>query len=141
MQLVWTSLKPGCMLTKAYTDDAGYDLPIWLETDRITLLPNVRFLADTGVSVQLPYLTVGLICARSGLAYSKGLTVLNAPGVVDTGYRGEVKVLLYNASPKPVVINHLDRVAQLLIVRLAPLIQCVLSEEPTGSVAQEANRS
>lgn len=98
----------------ARADDAGLDLRAAHEA---TLEPGCRRLVGTGLAVAIPPGFTGLVLPRSGLALNQGVTVLNAPGLVDAGYRGELKVLLVNHGDKPVVITRGDRIAQLVIQR------------------------
>ena len=95
-------------------NSAGLDLRANLE-ESITLRPLQRELVSTGLYIQLPKDTVGLVCPRSGLAIKEGLTVLNAPGIIDEDFTGEIKVILINLSDKNIVINNGDRIAQLVI--------------------------
>lgn len=81
----------------------------------ILIPPGGRELIPTGFAVQIPYGYFGLVCPRSGLALKHGLTVLNAPGVVDSDYRGEVGVILANTSDEPFIVGYGDRIAQLVI--------------------------
>lgn len=98
----------------AHPGDAGADL---LAAEAVTLQPGERRLVGTGVSAALPEGTVGLVTPRSGLAARAGLSIVNAPGVVDSGYRGEIKVALINLDPRtPIEIHEGDRIAQLVIV-------------------------
>ncbi len=92
--------------------DAGADLTL---VEPLTLLPGSRGLARTGVALELPPGTMGLVMPRSGLALSHGLTVLNAPGLIDAGYRGEVKVLLVNLGDETVDLAPGVRIAQLVV--------------------------
>ena len=93
--------------------DAGADLSA---TARVTLAPGERALVPTGVAVALPPGTVGLVHPRSGLAARHGITVLNAPGTIDSGYRGEILVNLVNLDPRePFTIEPGDRIAQLVV--------------------------
>lgn len=98
--------------TYASEGDAGADLRA---TQAVHLAPLERTLVPTGVKAAIPTGKVGLIHPRSGLAAKKGITVLNAPGTIDSGYRGEIKVILINLSNAPVDIAAGERVAQLLI--------------------------
>lgn len=83
------------------------------------LAPGARELVPTGIAVALPVGTVGLIHPRSGLATRVGLSIVNAPGTVDAGYRGEIKVCLINLDPsEPITIHRGDRIAQLLVQRV-----------------------
>lgn len=95
--------------------DAGLDLRAAHDA---TLEPGARALVGTGLAVAIPPGYAGLVLPRSGLALSQGVTVLNAPGLVDAGYRGELKVLLVNHSEKLASVRRGDRVAQLVIQRV-----------------------
>jgi dUTP pyrophosphatase len=100
----------------AHPGDAGADL--YAATD-VELAPGARALVPTGVAIALPEGYVGLVHPRSGLAARLGVTVLNAPGTVDAGYRGEVKVNLVNHDPDtPAKISRGDRIAQLVVQRV-----------------------
>jgi dUTP pyrophosphatase len=93
--------------------DAGADLTSVAE---VTLAPGERALVPTGVALALPAGTVGLVHPRSGLAARHGVTVVNAPGTVDSGYRGEVLVNLVNLDPRePFTVRVGDRIAQLVV--------------------------
>ena len=93
--------------------DAGADLRSSID---LVLAPGERALVPTGVSLALPEGYVGLVHPRSGLAAKHGITIVNAPGTIDSGYRGELKVCLLNTdSQEPFTINRGDRIAQLLI--------------------------
>ncbi|WP_422758945.1 dUTP diphosphatase [Paenarthrobacter sp. C1] len=96
--------------------DAGADLRSTID---LVLEPGERRLVPTGVSVALPFGTVGLIHPRSGLAAKHGITVVNAPGTIDAGYRGEISVCLLNTDRTEAFrINRGDRIAQLVIQRI-----------------------
>lgn len=96
--------------------DAGADL----KSCEDTIIPaNGHTLVHTGVYAAIPYNHVGLVCPRSGLALKQGLTVLNAPGIIDSNYRGELCVILHNASEKAVEIAAGQRIAQLVITPVA----------------------
>lgn len=109
------SLGPGAALPgRAHHDDAGLDLTAAEDAE---IPPLGRALVGTGVAVALPAGTVGLVCPRSGLAARHGITVLNGPGIVDAGYRGEIKVTLHNTdADQPFAVRAGDRIAQLVIV-------------------------
>jgi dUTP pyrophosphatase len=111
------------MPTYAQPGDAGADLRSRVET---TVPAGSRVLVPTGVSIALPDGYVGLVHPRSGLAHKHGITVLNTPGTVDAGYRGEISVNLYNSSGEDFVVQVGDRIAQLVIqaVERAQFIQC-----------------
>lgn len=88
-------------------------------TVTVTIEPGHRVLVGTGIAVALPVGTVGLIHPRSGLAARSGLSVVNTPGTVDAGYRGEIKVCLINHDlENPIEITRGDRIAQLLVQRV-----------------------
>lgn len=97
---------------------AGMDLHAALEAP-VTLKPLDRVLIGTGLMLAIPTKFEGQVRPRSGLALKHGLTVLNAPGTVDSDYRGEIKVLLVNLGAKKVTIQPLDRIAQLVISPVA----------------------
>ncbi|EPI60532.1 putative dUTP diphosphatase [Gardnerella vaginalis JCP8070] len=102
-------------LSYAHAGDAGADLRT---TQDVTLRPFERALVPTGVAIALPAGYVALVHPRSGLAVKQGVTVLNAPGTIDAGYRGEIKVPLINMDPENTVqFNRGDRIAQLVIQR------------------------
>jgi dUTP pyrophosphatase len=100
----------------AHAGDAGADLCAAVD---VRLAPGERTLVPTGVAVELPTGYVGLVHPRSGLAARLGVTVLNAPGTVDAGYRGEILVNLVNHDPGAVAtIARGDRIAQLVVQRV-----------------------
>ena len=99
----------------AHPGDAGADL---LTTVDVTLQPGERALVPTGISIALPEGYVAFVQPRSGLAARHGLSIVNTPGTVDAGYRGEIKVLLVNHDPvEPVTLRRGDRIAQLVVQR------------------------
>ncbi|MFE3291241.1 dUTP diphosphatase [Rhodococcus sp. NPDC059234] len=101
---------------RAHESDAGVDL---CSTMDVTIEPGERVLVGTGIAIALPVGTVGLIHPRSGLAAKSGLSVVNTPGTIDAGYRGEIKVCLINHDPRtPIDIRRGDRIAQLLVQRV-----------------------
>ena len=100
----------------AHPGDAGLDLHA---ADTTTLQPGQRALIPCGIAIAIPDGHVGLVHPRSGLAVDHGLTLLNAPGTIDAGYRGEVKVLLINHGDGPVEVRHGERIAQLLLMPIA----------------------
>jgi dUTP pyrophosphatase len=97
---------------RAHTTDAGFDLHA---DEHVVLAPGEHKLVGCGFAMALPEGYAGLVCPRSGLAGKHGVTVLNAPGVIDAGYRGETKVILINHSTVPFEVNVGDRIAQLVI--------------------------
>lgn len=111
--------------------DAGADLRA--ATDAV-LLPGERLLVPTGVAIALPSGFVGLVHPRSGLAARHGVTIVNAPGTVDAGYRGEIKVCLLNTDTREAVrISRGDRIAQLVIQRVEHARFTVVQELPAST--------
>lgn len=102
--------------------DAAIDLPARVDT---VIDPGRRELVPTGFAVAVPDGWCGLILPRSGLALHDGLTVLNTPGLIDSGYRGELQVILVNTGDRPVAIERGQRIAQLLV---QPVPDVVLDE-------------
>lgn len=98
----------------ANVGDAGFDLIADIEIP-MSVNPLERVIVPTGLFMQIPNGYVGMVCPRSGLAAKNGLTVLNAPGIVDSSYTGEVKVILINLSNDEFVIQPGDRIAQMVI--------------------------
>lgn len=94
---------------------AGADLSAYLPDGDLTIPVNGRVLVPTGLTLEIPPGYEGQVRPRSGLAFKHGVTILNAPGTIDSDYRGEVKVILVNYGEKPFRISHGDRIAQLVI--------------------------
>lgn len=117
LEILVTRLDPGVPLPSyAHPGDAGADL---VTTVDVHLSPGERVLVPTGLAIALPDGYVGLVHPRSGLAARHGVTIVNAPGTIDAGYRGEVSVLLVNLDPHtPVDLFRGDRVAQLVVQRV-----------------------
>lgn len=104
---------------RAHEGDAGLDLRA---AEAVTLLPHARALVGTGMAIAVPEGYAGLVLPRSGLASKHGITVANAPGLIDSGYRGELKVALVNLDDRePFVIERGMRIAQLLVIEAPPL--------------------
>lgn len=100
----------------SHPGDAGADLHTTVD---LRLAPGERALVPTGIAVAVPLGYVALVHPRSGLAAQHGLSVLNTPGTVDAGYRGEVTVLLVNLDPaEPIELSRGDRIAQLVVQRV-----------------------
>lgn len=115
----------------AHPGDAGADLRA---REDVVLLPGERKLVPTGVAIALPEGFVALIHPRSGLATKHGLTIVNAPGTVDAGYRGEISVTLLNTdSSQPIELRRGDRIAQMVIQRVEHA-QFIPVSELSGSV-------
>src|SRR5246127_4769725 len=101
---------------RAHEGDAGVDL---YSAEDVELAPGQRALVGTGVAVAIPFGMVGLVHPRSGLAARVGLSIVNSPGTIDAGYRGEIKVALINLDTQtPIVVHRGDRIAQLLVQRV-----------------------
>ena len=116
MKLRYTRLN-GAVIppTRAHPGDAGYDLHA---SEAATLGPGERASVGTGIALEIPEGWAGLVLPRSGLAARHGVTLTNAPGLIDAGYRGEVRVLLLNTDPREEFgVEPGDRIAQLLLVR------------------------
>ena len=111
---------------------AGMDLAADVSTD-VVLRPGERRLVPTGLALAIPVGYEGQVRPRSGLAHREGLTLLNAPGTIDTDYRGEVQVLLINLGQAPVRIRRGDRIAQLVVAPVAT----VAWQEVVGLPASE----
>lgn len=115
----------------AHPDDAGADLAI---AETCTLAPGERRLVRTGIAVAIPQGWVGLVHPRSGLAARHGLTIVNAPGTVDSGYRGEIMVCLLNTDgTEPVHLNKGDLIAQLVVQRVGWAAFVVRDELPPSA--------
>lgn len=117
----------------ATVDSAGADLS-YAGHMPVVLKPNERKLLSTGWIINVGRNRVGLICPRSGLALKHGITVLNAPGVIDADYRGEVKVILWNTSDVNYTIHPGDRIAQIVVVNYKSLmpIETTLDDTARG---------
>jgi dUTP pyrophosphatase len=111
---------------------AGLDLRANLG-NAVTLEPMQRQLIPTGLFIQLPEGYEAQIRPRSGLAFKHGITVLNSPGTIDADYRGEIMVLLINLSGQPFVIEHGERIAQMIV---APYQR--IAWEPAGELTETA---
>ena len=118
-------LHPEAVLpNRAHPGDAGLDM---VSVERVTIAPGGgRAVVGTGVAVEIPEGWTGLVCPRSGLASRHGISVVNGPGVVDAGYRGELRVVLLNTDPvEPFSIEPGDRIAQVVLtpVLLADIVE------------------
>lgn len=113
--------------TRANPWDAGLDLAA---AEGATLGPGERGAVPTGLAVAIPEGHAGLVVPRSGLARDHGITVANAPGLIDAGYRGELVVLLVNLGSAPHVIEVGERIAQLVIVPIGTHVPVEVEELP-----------
>jgi dUTP pyrophosphatase len=117
MRLAIQRLRPDARLpSRAHEDDAGLDL---YAAETVTIAPGERATVATGIAVELPERHAGLVVPRSGLAARHGVALVNAPGLIDAGYRGEVRVLLLNTDrEQPFEVAVGDRIAQLVVTRV-----------------------
>jgi dUTP pyrophosphatase len=130
MDIPVVRLDPGLPLpVHAKPGDAGLDL---YARESAGIDPGERRLMPTGLAVAIPSGYAGFILPRSGLAMQKGVTVLNAPGLIDAGYRGELKVLLVNHGAETVAIARGERIAQLVVQAVAG-VRLVDAERLPGS--------
>jgi dUTP pyrophosphatase len=128
-KLVETATLP----TRAHGTDAGLDL---YAVEPAHIGPGERWSVGTGVGVQIPEGHAGLVLPRSGLARDHGIALVNSPGLIDAGYRGELRVLLFNTDPAEIFrVQAGDRIAQLLITPIAlaePVEVDALAESARG---------
>jgi dUTP pyrophosphatase len=118
MEIRFQRLQEGAVLpSRAHDGDAGLDL---YAAEPAHLGPGERWSVGTGVAVEIPPGHAGLVLPRSGLAREHGIALVNSPGLIDSGYRGEIRVLLLNTDPAEVYrLRSGDRIAQLVIVPIA----------------------
>src|SRR5918992_1800822 len=136
MRLKVERLDPDLPLPEyARAGDAGLDL---IAADDVSLLPGERGAVPTGIAVAIPEGYAGFVHARSGRALREGLALVNAPGLIDAGYRGEIKVIVVNLdAASPIHIKRGDKIAQLVIqpvatVELEPVDELPVSERSDG---------
>jgi dUTP diphosphatase len=124
IEIPLTRLRDDAILpTRAYVGDAGLDLAA---CERCEIPPGERAVVGTGIAVAIPQGHAGFVTPRSGLAARSGITIVNTPGIVDSGYRGELRVILHNTDAvEPFVVEHGMRIAQLVVV---PVVHAELSE-------------
>lgn len=124
-------LRPGAVLpSRAYAGDAGLDLAA---CERVELGPGERAVVATGLAVAVPEGYAGFVQPRSGLAARHGVTIVNSPGLVDAGYRGELKVVLLNTdSERTFVAEAGERIAQLVVLPV-PAVESVEVDELPAS--------
>lgn len=106
--------------SRATAGSAGFDLQAAIDSP-LTLLPGKLISVPTGIAVQLPENSVGLLFGRSGLGVKHGITLSNSVGVIDSDYTGEIFVGLCNVSDEPYTIHPLDRIAQLTVMSFLPV--------------------
>jgi len=131
--LRFKKLSPDAVLpSRANDTDAGLDL---VAVENAMLEPSTQKMVDTGVAVEIPVGYAGFVTPRSGMAAKHGITITNAPGVIDAGYRGPLKVILHNTGYKDLLIKKGDRIAQLLLVPVSvatPVFVDELSDAERG---------
>jgi len=132
VEVLVTRLDPSVPLpVRAHPGDAGMDLHA---SEDVVLKPGERASVGTGIAVAIPDGYAGFVVPRSGLAAKHGIGVVNAPGLIDAGYRGEIRVLLINLDPSdPFEIRRGERVAQLVIQRVEEASLREVSELPSSA--------
>jgi dUTP diphosphatase len=132
VELPFKRLDPAAELpAQAHEGDAGLDL---CSTIDVEVLPGERAMVPTGISVAIPDGHTGLVLPRSGLASRRGLTLANAPGLIDSGYRGEVTCAVVNLDrDQAVKIRRGDRIAQLVVVALPQILPSWVDDLPPSS--------
>ena len=132
-------IRPDAVLpSRAYDGDAGLDLPA---ADGLVLAPGERAVVGTGLAVAVPEGHAGFVQPRSGLAAKHGITIVNAPGLVDSGYRGEVKVVLLNTGDEPFRVEPGMRIAQFVVLPVAAVEPVEVSELPESERAERGHGS
>jgi dUTP pyrophosphatase len=132
MDLPFKRLDPDMPLPeRAHPGDAGFDLRSAVDVE---VGPGERAMVPTGLAVAIPEGHAGLVLPRSGLASRHGLTMANAPGLIDAGYRGEIICAVVNLDREHTVkIGRGDRIAQLVVVAVPELVPTVVGELPTSA--------
>ena len=116
--------------TRAYAGDAGLDLAA---CERVELGPGERALVGTGLAIAIPDGHAGFVQPRSGLAAKHGITIVNTPGLVDSGYRGELKVILLNTDARePFVVEPGMRIAQLVVLPIPAVVPVEVDALPAS---------
>ena len=129
MEVAFRKLRDDAVVpTRAYDGDAGLDLA---SCERVVLAPGARETVGTGLAVAVPDGYAGFVQPRSGLASRHGITIVNAPGLVDSGYRGEVRVVLLNTDAREeFVVEPGMRIAQLVVIPVASAEPVEMDELP-----------
>ncbi len=124
-------LRPDAVMPRqAYDGDAGFDLTA---CERVTIAPGERAVVPTGLAVEIPHGFAGFVQPRSGLAARHGIGVVNSPGLIDSGYRGEIRVVLLNTDAHaPFDVEPGMRIAQLVVAPVAT-VRLVEVDELVGS--------
>jgi len=137
MQVLFQKLRPEAVIpSRATKESAGFDLSVCCDGP-VEIAPGETKLLPIGVAVVLPVGTAGMVYPRSGLATRHGITLGNCVGVIDSDYRGEMMVPLYNHSDKPFTVHPGDRVAQMVVT---PVILPEVKELPMGEPLPESER-
>jgi len=128
-ELPFRRVHPDAVLPeRAYVGDAGVDL---VARERVELRPGERATVGTGIAVAVPEGHAGFVQPRSGLAARHGISIVNTPGLIDSGYRGEVRVILLNTDARePFVVEPGMRIAQLVVVPVAAVEIVEVDELP-----------
>jgi len=128
-ELAFRRIHPDAVLPeRAYSGDAGLDL---VACERVELGPGARATVGTGLAVAIPDGHAGFVQPRSGLAARHGISIVNTPGLVDSGYRGELRVILLNTDAhEPFVVEPGMRIAQLVVVPVAAVEPVEVDELP-----------
>ncbi len=131
IELAVTRLRPDAVLpSRAHEGDAGLDLTT---CERVELGPGERAVVPTGVAIALPDGFAGFVQPRSGLAARHGITIVNAPGLIDSGYRGELRVVLLNTDREHTFVAEPgDRIAQLVVLAVAGVEPVEVAELPAS---------
>ncbi len=122
--------------TKSHEDDAGADIRAWLPNGGVEIPPGRRIIVPTGLRPAIPSGLEIQIRSRSGLAAKHGVAVLNAPGTVDAGFRGEIMVILVNHGEMPFTITSGDRIAQIVVAPVHPATFACLPALPHADTAR-----
>jgi dUTP pyrophosphatase len=135
MRMRIQKLRPGALLPEyahGPEEDAGMDL---CAVEEVTLEPGVPQLVPTGLAVEVPPGYEAQVRPRSGLALKHAIAMPNAPGTIDPGYRGEVRVILLNLGREPYTIHAGDRIAQMIVARYEAVewVECELAESRRGT--------
>jgi dUTP pyrophosphatase len=117
------------MPKRAHGTDAGFDLTA---VENAVLAPGGQVTVKVGLAVAIPAGYVGLVCPRSGLAAKFGITITNAPGIIDSGYRGELMVILHNTSSNTFEVEAGDRIAQLVVTPFLPALSVEVDSLPAA---------
>ncbi len=131
MEVLVRLLHPAARLPRvAHPGDAGADL---FAVEEVVIPPGERREIGTGIALAIPPGYAGFVQPRSGLAFRHGIMVVNSPGLIDAGYRGEVRVALYNSGREPFAVAVGDRIAQLVIQKVEEASFLTVSELPRSA--------